>query len=187
MKERKKEKKQMKFNSEESIKVLKYAVEKEKAAEDFYTEKAQTVHEPAARGIFKDLAGDEHKHFEMVSALLNQAESGAKTSSITLPPTSSPKERVEAIFNQLKGGKLPHLTEKATAKEVLTFALELEKQSFDHYSQAAEDTENNETVAVYRFLAGEENKHYIMIDNAIDFIEDPGRWLYEEENLIFRL
>ena len=75
---------------------------------------------------------------------------------------------------------------KTTAREALAFALEVEKQSFNHYSQAAEDAENNETAAVYRFLAGEENKHYIMIDNALDFLDDPGRWLYEEENLIFR-
>jgi len=26
-----------------------------------------------------------------------------------------------------------------------------------------------------------------MIDNAIEFGADPGRWIYEEENLIFRL
>ena len=177
----------MKFNSEESIKVLKYAVEKEKAAEDFYTEKAQTVQEPGTRKIFEDLAGDEHKHFEMVSDLLNQAESGAETSSITLPPVSKPKERIEKIFNKLKGGERPHLNEKATAQEILTFALEIEKLSFDHYSQAAEKAEDSETAAIYRFLAGEENKHYIMIDNAIDFIDDPDKWLYEEENLIFRL
>ena len=78
----------MKFNSEESINVLKYALEKEKAAEDFYAGKAQTVQESAAREIFKDLVGDEHKHFEMVSDLLKQAESGAETSTIILPPSS---------------------------------------------------------------------------------------------------
>ena len=176
----------MKFNSEESINVLKYAVEKEKAAENFYTEKAQTVQEPGTKEIFRDLAEDEHKHFEMVSELLKQAESGVETSIIILPPPSSPKERIEAIFSKFKNGKLPSLSEKTTAREALTFALEIEKQSFNHYSQATEDSENNETAAVYRFLAGEENKHFIMIDNALDFIDDPGRWLYEEENLIFR-
>jgi len=176
----------MKFNSEESINVLKYAVEKEKAAEDFYTEKAQTVQEASAREIFKGLAADEHKHFEMVNNLLKQAESGAETSTIILPSPSSPRERVEAIFSKFKSGKLPSLSEKTTVREAFIFALEIEKQSFNHYSQAAENAENNETAAVYHFLAGEENKHYIIIDNALDFIDDPGRWLYEEENLIFR-
>ena len=122
----------------------------------------------------------------MVTDLLKQVESGIETSTIILPPPPSPKERVEVIFSKFKDGKLPPLSEKATTREALTFALEVERQSFNHYSQAAEDTENNETAAVYRFLASEENKHYIMIDNTLDFIDDPGRWLYEEENLIFR-
>ena len=177
----------MKVNSEESIKVLKYAVEKEKAAEDFYAEKTQTVQEPGAREIFKDLVSDEHKHFKMVNDLLRQAESGSEISTIILPPPSDQKERVEVIFSKLKGGKLASLSEKTTAREALTFALKIEKQSFDHYSQSAVDSENNETSAVYSFLAEEENKHYIMIENALDFIYDPGRWIYEEENLIFRL
>ena len=153
---------------------------------DFYTEKAQIVKEPGTREIFKNLAVDEHKHFEIVSELLKQAESDAGTSAIILPPSSSPKERFDKIFSKYKSANLPSLSEKTTAREALTFALEIEKQSFNNYSQAAEDAENNETAAVYRFLAGEENKHFIMIDNAIDYIDDPERWLYEEENLIFR-
>ena len=176
----------MKFNSDESINVLKYALKKEKAAEDFYTEKSKTMQEPGTIEIFKDLATDEHKHFEMVSDLLNQATSDTETPTVTLSPPSDPKERVESIFSKFKGGNLTSLSERTTAKEALTFALEIEKQSFNHYSRAAEDSDNNETAAVYRFLAGEENKHYIIIDNAIDFIDDPGCWLYEEENLIFR-
>ena len=177
----------MKFNSEDSINVLKYAVEKEKAAEDFYTEKAQTVQASVAREMFKNLAEDEHKHFDMVSKLLKEAVSGDENSTIT-PPSfpSSPKKKVEATLTKYKDGMLPSLSDKTTVREALTFALEIEKQSFNHYSQAAEDSEDNETAAVYRFLAGEENKHYIMIDNTLDFIDDPGRWIYEEENLIFR-
>ena len=165
---------------------LKYAVSKEKAAEEFYTEKAQTLKVPGTGEIFKDLAKDERKHFEIVSDLLRQAESGAVTADITLPLPANPKERVEKVFSRFRDVHLPPLSEKTTAREALTYALEIEKQSFDHYSLAAEDADNSETAAVYRFLAGEENKHYNMIDNTIDFIDDPGRWLYEEENLIFR-
>ena len=178
----------MKFNSEESINVLTYAVEKEISAEDFYIQKSKDVQEPAAREIFKNLAEDEHKHFEMANELLKEAKSGIDSSAIILPPPSfSPKERVETILSKFKDEKLPDLSEKTTAREALTFALEIEKQSFNHYSKAADDADNNEIAAIYRFLAGEENKHYIMIDNALDFTDDPGRWIYNEENLIFRL
>lgn len=176
----------MKFNSEESINVLKIALEREKSAEDYYTEKAQSMTEPGAGEILKDLARDEHSHVKLVSSLLKEAESGAESTTVTTQPSSGPKERVESIFSELQNVSPFSLPEKSTVKEVFEFALDIEKQSFDHYSQAAEDAENNEVAAVYGFLAAEENKHYIMISNALDFVDDPGRWLYEEENLIFR-
>ena len=45
----------------------------------------------------------------------------------------------------------------------------------------------DETKALYEYLAKEESRHYDLIHNLIDYLDDPGRWLYEEENLIFRL
>ena len=84
----------------------------------------------------------------MVSDLLKQVESGAKTPTIILPPTFNSRERVETILSKFKDGKIPSLSEKTTAKEAPIFILEIEKQSFNHYSQVAEDAENNETADV---------------------------------------
>ena len=176
----------MKFNSEKSINVLKIALEREKAAEVFYTEKAQSMTEPGTGTILKDLARDEHIHMELVSSLLKEAESGAESTTVTTQPSVSPKERIESIFSELQNVSPLSLPEKSTVREVFEFALDIEKKSFDYYSQAAADAENDEVAAVYRFFTAEENKHYIMISNVLDFIDDPGRWLYEEENLIFR-
>jgi hypothetical protein len=122
----------------------------------------------------------------MIQNLLKQAESGEDISSISLPDSMKSQERAEKIFNKFKDGKVPPISDKMDAKNAFSFALEIEKQSFDHYSRAAADADDNETRAVYQFLAGEENKHYNIINNAMDFIDDPGRWLYQEENLVFR-
>ncbi|MFC1539616.1 ferritin family protein [Candidatus Latescibacterota bacterium] len=176
----------MKFNSDESINALKNAMEKEKAAEDFYSEKSQEIENPAVKNIFIDLATDEHKHFVMVGELTEQAESGG-SSEISLPAPTDAKSRVEGTINKFKDRSLPELTDNTSVREALTFALEIERMSFNNYSQAAADSEDSEIAAVYRFLAGEENKHYIIIDNTLDFIDVQDRWIYEEENLIFRL
>lgn len=176
----------MKFNSEESIAVLKIALEREKSAEKFYTEKAQTMTEPGASEILKDLAHDENNHVELVSGLLKDAESGSESTTVTTQPSVNPKERIESIFSELQNASPISLPQKSTVREVFEFALDIEKKSFEYYSKAAEDAENDEVAAVYRFFTAEENKHYIMISNVLDFIDNPGRWLYEEENLIFR-
>lgn len=175
----------MKFNSTESISILKTAMEKEKAAEDFYAEKSQSIDDPAVKLIFSDLAKDEHAHFELVSDLADQAEAGSENEA-SLPDPIDAKLRVQNSLKKFKREDLPDLGNNTTVKEALTFALEIERISFNRYSQAEKDAEDSEIAAVYRYLASEENKHYIIIDNTLDFIDDPDRWLYEEENLIFR-
>lgn len=176
----------MKFNSSESISVLKSAMEKEKAAEEFYNEKSQSISDPAVKRIFSDLAKDENAHYEMVSSLAAQAEAGNENA-VNLPDPIDAKMRVESAVGKFSGGALPDIGDDTSVREALTFALEIERISFNNYSQAAEDAEDSEIKAIYRYLASEENKHYIILDNTLDFLDDPDRWIYEEENLIFRL
>jgi rubrerythrin len=76
--------------------------------------------------------------------------------------------------------------ETASVMDMLKKALAIEKESFDIYAKAAEEAEEDEIKIVYKFLSGEENKHYVIIDNLISYLDNPGRWLYEEENLVFR-
>jgi rubrerythrin len=176
----------MKFNSSESIMALKNAMKKEKSAEEFYTKKAAELNEPAVKKIFSDLAEDERAHFELVSDLARQAEAGDEES-VSLPDPTDAKMRVEGTLGKFKGTAIPDLDENTTVKEALTFALEIERISFNGYSQAAEDSEDAEVAAIYRYLAAEENKHFIIIDNTLDFIDDQDRWIYDENNLVFNL
>ena len=76
--------------------------------------------------------------------------------------------------------------ENASAMDMMKKALNIEKESFDLYSGAAKDSEESEIKAIYTYLAAEENKHYVTIQNVISYFEHPDEWLYEEENLIFR-
>ena len=176
----------MKCNCMTSIDALRYAAENELTTSDFYTERIRTLKITEASEIFKGLAIEEQHHFKTIVNLLRQAETYDEAVSISFPHTIKPKEWIEEIFNKFKNGKLPLLPDKANAREALLFALEIEKRSFDLYSRATENAEDNGTKAVYRFLAGEENKHYYMINYAIDFIDDPERCLYKQGNLLFR-
>ncbi|MHB9028515.1 MAG: hypothetical protein ACYC9O_07085, partial [Candidatus Latescibacterota bacterium] len=65
-------------------------------------------------------------------------------------------------------------------------ALEIEKESFTNYMKSASECSNPEVIAVYRYLAEEENKHYIILDNLLSYLDVPGRWLYYEENMVFQ-
>ncbi|MFA6470412.1 MAG: ferritin family protein [Candidatus Latescibacterota bacterium] len=176
----------MKFHSEESVKALEYAAKKEQETEDFYRQILNKVKNPGVVAILKSLAEDENKHYKIVIKLLKETGEG-KSPSIEMIESDAAKVRLERSFSESSISDPESIREDATRLEILKKGLGIEVESFDNYSRAAEKSEDDEVKAVFRFLAGEENKHYILIDNLISYLDVPSRWLYREENLIFQL
>ena len=176
----------MRFSSTESIRALHYAADREIESREHYEKCLASASSPGAKEIFRGLVDDERRHFEMVARLLTEADAGKKTPTMETIRSEAAKVRVERSFPNLSATAPNFSADTATIHEILQHALALEKESFDNYSHAAEESEELEIKAVYRFFAGEENIHYVLVDNLLDFLDAPGRWLYEEENLIFR-
>ena len=177
----------MKLNSRESIEILKYALKREKETAAFYNECIGKSKSSGTREILKGLAADEDRHAKIVSRLIAEAQKDSSSLSVETAPTESAKKRLEHALKSSAMTDKSFSAESASVQEMLKKALEIEKESFDTYAKAAHDAEEDELKAIFKFLSDEENKHYVMIDNLIDYLDDPGRWLYEEENLIFRL
>ena len=175
----------MKFHSEESVKALEYAAGKELETEDYYRRLLNKVHHPGVISVLKSMVEDEKKHYTIVMKLLKETSEG-KTPSVEIIQSDAAKLRLERSFSQSALSDPESFREDASVRDILKKGLEIEKESFNNYSRASEESEDEELKAVYRFLAGEENKHYILVDNLLSFIDVPGRWLYNEENLIFR-
>ena len=171
----------MELSNPESKKALEYAQSREQEAVKLYQSCADNAQNPGTEAVSKMLVEEEQKHYEIVTKILNEAEGIADA----VNDTGTPKERLENIFAHHKMADFA--SEAASVIDLLTQALENEKESFEIYSTAQVDAEDNETAAVFKYLAGEENKHYIMVGNLLDYLDSPGRWIYEEENLIFRL
>jgi rubrerythrin len=175
----------MKFQSEESVKALEYAAEKELETEDFYRRLLNKVHHPGVITVLKSMVEDEKRHYAIVMKLLKETSEG-KTPSVEMIRSDAAKIRLERSFSQSAMGDPERFQEDVTVPGILKKGMEIEKESFNNYSRAAEESEEEELKAVYRFLAGEENKHYILLDNLVGFIDVPDRWLYNEENLVFQ-
>lgn len=60
-------------------------------------------------------------------------------------------------------------------------ALELEQQSYDFYKEQHDNTDDAELKNFFRFLMGQENAHYALVQNAYNFIKNPEHFYAEEE------
>ena len=172
----------MEFASPESIKALMIALEKEKVARETYEIISKTTSFPGTSAIADVLAEEEKKHFMIISGLLEDATENRPIRKIE--HSSIDPEII--LVGKLDQREIRTNLESEDTKKMLQKAREKEEDSFKFYSKTAHEVEDKTAQEIYDYLAGEENKHYIMIDNIIDFISAPGRWLYVEENLIFQ-
>ena len=60
-------------------------------------------------------------------------------------------------------------------------AKDIEKQSREFYLQKANEVQDRCQKGIFGKLAEEENKHYFLLDNIIDFVSRPEQWLENAE------
>lgn len=174
----------MTFTSKESILALEGAKLREQESIDMYQQFHDSAINQGTKAILAELVKEERNHYAILSKLLEQAKSGVSTPSVEIGETTSAQEFLEKTFK--------HVTlkdfhpEHASIDFMLQKAVVNEKESFALYSGLADLTKELETASVYQYLASQENKHYDMVLNLLNFMGNPGRWLYEEENLIFQ-
>jgi rubrerythrin len=175
----------MEFTSSQSIRALHYAAEREMETRDFYRNCIERAVTPGTREILEGLVEDEQRHYDILLRLLKEVSAGVEPSP-ELIKTEAAKVRLERAFSQNATNDPNFQPERQNMRGILEKALEVEKESFANYMKSAGECSNPEVIAVYRYLAGEENKHYILIDNLLSYLDVPGRWLYYEENMVFQ-
>ncbi len=173
-----------KFSSRESILALEGAKIREQESVELYTQCHDKATNQGTKAILSEIVQEEQKHYAIVSKLLEQAMDDSSVPSVDVEETPSAREFLENTFKHvaLKNFHPEH----ASVDAMLQKAVQNEKESFALYSKLAESAAELETASVYRYLASQENKHYDMVLNLLNFMGNPGRWLYEEENLIFQ-
>lgn len=175
----------MELHSDESIRTLEYAAEREKETMNFYRSCIDRVDSPGTKEILRGLVDDERKHHDIFMRMLKKGTRGE------IPPvetmhSEAAKVRLERAFTHHSIEDPKFVPERQDIRGILEKALEIEKESFSNYSKASEGCTNLQLQSVYAFLAAEENKHYIILENLLSYLDVPGRWLYYEENLIFQ-
>lgn len=177
----------MDFTSEASIAVLEYALKREKESLDFYTKCHEKACIEGTKEILAGLVADEERHAEIVTGMLAKARAKKDAIAIDMKQPVSAKDALEKAFPHMMVDHDSFAAESATVGDMLAQALENEKESYTNYAKAAKDASEQNLKEIYTFLAEEEKKHFTVIDNLIDYLDDPGKWLYTEENIIFNL
>ncbi len=148
--------------------IFAYAKKMEKDGEQYYRSLAKTSTDPGLSAVLNELADAEVKHFHILEQMEKLSGSLAPTEILKNAKNIFSSMKVRAGFGP---GEI----------EAYRKALAIEKSSEDFYEQKAAESSNPQQAALFKQIAGEERKHYFLIDNMIEFMNRPNQWLENAE------
>jgi rubrerythrin len=151
--------------------IFEYAMQMEKDGENFYRHISAQTNSAALKAIMKILADEEVKHYRAIE----QVEKGR----YEMRETDILND-VKNIFMRMKDNE-EQFDSSQEQTELYSRAQEIEKQSMQFYMEKSVQVDKSELKKLFELLAKEEEKHYFLLENIIDFISRPGNWLENAE------
>ena len=152
--------------------ILEFALEKERLSREFYHNLADKAENIGLRNIFLMLVDQESEHCRIiekmkahVSPLITQTDVLGDARRI-FEEMKEASEKFDFDVTELD------LYREARAKEI---------KSRQFYLEKAREVDNPEQEDIFRKLAAQELKHYILLDNICDFVSEPECYLENAE------
>ncbi len=152
--------------------IFEFAMKKEKLAESTYRELAGKTANKGLSNILTMLADEEAKHYKIISAVKECA-------ALEIPETTVLVDAKD-VFAKMNRG-VESFDFDVSEVELYKKAQQFEANSMKYYLEKASEVEDEHQKAVLSWLAEEENKHYFLLENIIQFVSRPETWLENAE------
>ena len=152
--------------------IFEFAMEKEKYSQDYYRQLATKTDNKGLQRIFNMLADEEAKHYTVVEQMKSKIPERVSDTDVLSDAND--------IFKQMKEAA-DKFNFEASHVETYKKAQDIEKNSREFYLQKADEAQDHCQKGIFKRLAEEENKHYFLLENIIDFVSRPQQWLENAE------
>jgi rubrerythrin len=152
--------------------IYEFAMKMEKDGESYYRELAARTVNAGLRNIFTMLADAEVAHQNIFRKMKEKEKVAVSHTKIL--------SRVKNIFEKMKEEEGdPDIA--VTQTELYRKAQEVEKNSRDFYLKEANEVEDQSQKEIFHKIADEEKKHYLILEEIVDFVSRPQTWLENPE------
>ncbi|MFH2146248.1 MAG: ferritin family protein [Candidatus Omnitrophota bacterium] len=152
--------------------IFDYAMQIEKEGDALYTEFARTAPNKGMTTIFTELAEQEKKHYEIFKKMKERQD-------VSIAGTSS-LSNSKGVFAKWKEEK-NKFDFNISQADLYRKALEIEQKSIDFYMDKSREADNIKQKKIFEGIADEERAHYDVVENVIEFITKPERWVENAE------
>jgi len=153
-----------------ALQVLTLAMEREERGRDFYRDAAAGTIDPKGKSMFEWLARQEMNHYQKLSS---QREALAQDRG-----WQKPSEAAEPALGSSEFPPMSEVSGEVTANagelDALRVGIEAEKQSIALYSQAAQDSTNQDAKEMFLGLVDEEKGHLELLETEHEWLRQAG-------------
>lgn len=151
--------------------IFDFAMKMEKDGEQYYRELASKSKNKGVTNILTMMADEEVKHYNLMQRMKSESPDIGDTEIL---------KNVRNVFENMKDGG-DKFDFDSNQKDLYKKAQKLEKQSEDFYKSKSNQVDDDKKKAAFLKIADEENRHYRILQNLIDFVAKPETYLEDAE------
>lgn len=155
--------------------IFEHAMKMEEDGRSFYLEHAEKTGNPLLKKVLLELSDDELKHYNLFKAMRDhQAVEYKEAEKTTILDT------VKNVFETMKTEK-QDFTFPDDARNIWETAREIERKTEAFYRDQAKQLDDDAQKLILTRIADEEHRHWVTIENVIQFLDRPKQWLVDAE------
>ena len=143
----------------------------------YYNQAMLAASSNLALDVLRTLRDEEVKHKEQILAIFNEVKAGGAWKGPDEP--GAPMPDFVSVFEQLGGSPPSEISEGENA--ALKHALEVEARGRGMYEELAANAPTQPEKEFYERLGAEEVTHVKIIEDAIEYFDDPEGWFQRHE------
>ena len=160
---------------EEFDRALAMGIKTETDGMEMYGNAAKKSTNPLGKALFESLVADERNHLKAIKA---RAGKGWRK------PGNTPRDRIRTVFQDVTKDIKERLSADPTDVEAIRIALEFERKGYHMYKEAAKKVLDAKGHDLFEWLAGEENEHFKILQDLLEYLEKTYSWFVANEGPI---
>ncbi len=162
---------------------LKKSYDLERKGLEFYIESAANCNNALARRTLFSLAQEEIKHMMKIDDISLAIEGNGRWPDHGADGTESDIEALIRSFFENTGKEI--IGEGRDNADVIKKAMELERQSFELYTDLQKKASDGAEKSFYGELVRQEKEHYAALENVYYYLTRTGDWFEKEESNVW--
>jgi len=146
---------------------------------DFYVAAGEHISDEKGKEMFRGLANDEIEHLHILQAEYAKVNDGQSFVDLEAARKELPSKPDLKLFPE-KSQLSAMLDAAGNDEKALKVALDFELRGYNMYDQAAQNATDANAREIYAYLAQQENHHYELIQQTLDYLMDKGMWFFQD-------